>query len=126
MTQAVGLLTVGTAKSSTGFVTFKSLTSAATASQALLTAQPFVFKVQPAPEPRDILWHNVGVPLTQVRLGPSLHRNALPQGPRMHVVSFLWHTTMKPLDVLVLLVPDLADPNSLTLSPYGRCTGACG
>ena len=62
------LLTLGTQMSSTGFVTLKSLTAAAMAGQALLTTQPFVFEVSPAPEPRDIIWSNVAVPIGQIRL----------------------------------------------------------
>lgn len=66
VTKAVGLLTLGSSMSSTGFVTFKSLTCAAVSAQLQLTNQPFTFKIIPAPEPRDIIWANVGVPTTQV------------------------------------------------------------
>jgi hypothetical protein len=66
VTKAVGLLMLGSVMSSTGFVTFKTLTASTVASQAQLTAQPLVFDTCPAPEPRDVVWHNVAVPLSQI------------------------------------------------------------
>lgn len=66
VTKAVGLLTVNTSMSSTGFVTFKSMSSAAVASQSLLTMEPFMFTITPAPEPRDICFANVSTPLRLV------------------------------------------------------------
>jgi hypothetical protein len=67
VTKAVGLLAGGpTNMSSTGFVTFKSMSSAAVASQSLLTMEPFMFTITPAPEPRDIAFCNVSTPLRMV------------------------------------------------------------
>lgn len=66
VTKTVGLLTLGSSVSSTGFVTFKSLTCAATASQVQMTNMPFVFKISPAPEPRDVIWANVATPTAQI------------------------------------------------------------
>lgn len=66
VTKAVVLLTVDTNMSSTGFITFKSMSSAAVASQSLLTMEPFMFTITPAPEPRDICFANVSAPLRLV------------------------------------------------------------
>eukprot|EP00592_Proboscia_alata_P013410 CAMPEP_0194389790 /NCGR_PEP_ID=MMETSP0174-20130528/105996_1 /TAXON_ID=216777 /ORGANISM="Proboscia alata, Strain PI-D3" /LENGTH=889 /DNA_ID=CAMNT_0039182413 /DNA_START=1048 /DNA_END=3717 /DNA_ORIENTATION=+ len=46
---------------STGFVTFRDLTSVTCATGAPLTSLPGVMTVSMAPEPRDILWENVRV-----------------------------------------------------------------
>ena len=65
--KALTLLAVNTSSmSSTGFVTFKSMTSAAVASQSLLTMEPFMFTINPAPEPRDVVWQNLAAPLRLV------------------------------------------------------------
>ena len=48
-------------RSSTAFVTFKTLKTQALASQALYSSSFLRFQVQPAPEPRDIIWHNIGL-----------------------------------------------------------------
>jgi len=67
VTKALTLLAVDTSSmSSTGFVTFKSMTSAAVASQSLLTMEPFMFTINPAPEPRDVVWQNLAAPLRLV------------------------------------------------------------
>ncbi len=64
--KAISLLAINTNMSSTGFVTFKSMTSAAVASQSLLTMEPFMFTINPAPEPRDVVWQNLAAPLRLV------------------------------------------------------------
>lgn len=63
VTRAMTLLALDTSMSSTGFVTFKSMSSAAIAAQSLLTMEPFMFTIRPAPEPRDIAFSNVSTPL---------------------------------------------------------------
>jgi len=52
---------VGTTMSSNGFVTFTELSTASFASCVLLTHKPFVLEVQPAPEPRDLVWKNLHI-----------------------------------------------------------------
>lgn len=67
VTKALTLLAVDTSSmSSTGFVTFKSMSSAAIASQSLLTMEPFMFTINAAPEPRDVVWRNLTAPLRLV------------------------------------------------------------
>eukprot|EP00624_Nannochloropsis_granulata_P001174 evm.model.NODE_15382_length_19341_cov_18.892767.2 len=67
VTKALTLLAVDTSSmSSTGFVTFKSMSSAAIASQSLLTMEPFMFTINAAPEPRDVVWQNLTAPLRLV------------------------------------------------------------
>ena len=52
---------VGSTMASTGIVTFLDLTSITTAACTPLTNKPHVLTVSVAPEPRDILWHNLQV-----------------------------------------------------------------
>ncbi|CAM9184621.1 unnamed protein product, partial [Phaeothamnion confervicola] len=61
-------LTLGRRMSTTGFVTFTSLTAEAAATQVLLTHRPQVCEVQPAPEQRDIMWSNISIPKKQTEL----------------------------------------------------------
>lgn len=51
----------GARMSSTGFVTFKSLTSATTASRVPLSHDPDVLITSVAPDPREIIWENAHV-----------------------------------------------------------------
>lgn len=66
VTKVLSMLAVNPSMSSTGFVTFKSMTSAAVASQSLLTMEPFMFTINPAPEPRDVVWQNLTAPIRLV------------------------------------------------------------
>ena len=54
----------GTRMSSTGFVTFKSLTTASTASRVPLSHDPDVIITSVAPDPREIIWENAHVNLS--------------------------------------------------------------
>mmetsp|Transcript_24959 Transcript_24959/g.32234 ORF Transcript_24959/g.32234 Transcript_24959/m.32234 type:complete len:480 (+) Transcript_24959:1-1440(+) len=64
----LGKLTIGENVSSTGFVTFTTLSAKAAASQMLLTEHPMRFQAHAAPESRDIIWKNVTCPMSQVQL----------------------------------------------------------
>lgn len=54
---------------SAGFVTFTSLRCVQTAIQNIQHSEPFVMDIEPAPEPSEIFWHNVGRPLHEVQAG---------------------------------------------------------
>ena len=55
-------IALGSKSSSTGFVTFKRLEDAATASQCLLTPVPNSLDATLAPQSRDLIWGNVAIP----------------------------------------------------------------
>lgn len=67
-TRAVELLTVGAFyhTSSTAFVTFNSRVSKAISYQMLLSHKYFLMSVEPAPNPKDIIWSNVSTPISQI------------------------------------------------------------
>ncbi|CAI2170750.1 11292_t:CDS:10 [Funneliformis geosporum] len=46
---------------STGFVTFKDITSAQIAAQILIRPEPFQCNTELAPEPRDVFWYNLNI-----------------------------------------------------------------
>lgn len=54
---------VGATMSSTGFITFKDLSTLACAVKTPLFHKPDVLVVKVAPEPRDIIWENAHVNL---------------------------------------------------------------
>ena len=54
---------VGVTMSSTGFITFKDLSTLACAVKTPLFHKPDVLVVKMAPEPRDIIWENAHVNL---------------------------------------------------------------
>ena len=64
------LLTVGAyyQTASTGFVTLTTRVAHCMAHQMLLSHDHVVMRAQPAPNPRDILWRNIAVPLKQLSL----------------------------------------------------------
>jgi len=57
---------------SAGFVTFKTLLTAAKCRQLLHHHTPFVFTVSDAPKPDDIFWKNVGLTNKRIQLGKLL------------------------------------------------------
>ena len=52
-----------------GFVTFTTLRSTHIAIQNIQHSEPFVLDIEPAPDPSEIFWDNVGRPLHQVQAG---------------------------------------------------------
>ena len=54
---------------SAGFVTFTSLRCVQTSIQNIQHSEPFVMDIEPAPEPSEIFWHNVGRPLHELQGG---------------------------------------------------------
>jgi hypothetical protein len=64
------LLTLGAYErtSSTGFVTMKTRVARSSAFQMLLSHSHFTMKVTPAPNPKEIIWENVSIPLQQVKV----------------------------------------------------------
>ena len=67
-TRTLEMLTVGAYYkiSSTGFVTFKSRVATSSSLQMLLSHEYFRMRVLPAPNPKDIIWDNVSIPLPQI------------------------------------------------------------
>lgn len=67
-TRAVELLTIGAFyhTSSTAFVTFRSRMSKAISYQMLLSNKYYLMSVSMAPNPKDIIWANVSIPVSQI------------------------------------------------------------
>jgi len=72
VTSAVKLITVGGGKSTTGIVTFTSAVACADAQQVVLTHRPMTMQASPAPEPRNIIWRNIGVTTQQLYVATPL------------------------------------------------------
>jgi hypothetical protein len=67
-TRAVELLTLGAFyhTSSTAFVTFRSRMSKAISYQMLLSHKYYLMSMNMAPNPKDIIWANVSIPVSQI------------------------------------------------------------
>jgi hypothetical protein len=67
-TRAVELLTLGAFyhTSSTAFITFRSRMSKAISYQMLLSHKYYLMSVNMAPNPKDLIWANVSIPVSQI------------------------------------------------------------
>lgn len=72
--KTVELLTLGALYriSSTAFVTLKSRQSKCAAEQMLLSHEFFSLSVQPCPNPKDIIWDNIPIPIKQITMRSSI------------------------------------------------------
>ena len=71
-----------------GFVVFKNLYAAQTALQMIHHPQPYTLAVDPAPDPSDIFWRNVGMPHHAKRSGVLMAVAA------SSVLCFFWSVPM--------------------------------
>lgn len=85
---------VGVTMSSTGFITFKDLSTLACASKTPLFHKPDVLVVAMAPEPRDIIWDNVHVNLAWSK-GREWTANVL-----LGLGAILWSIPVSSIQVL--------------------------
>jgi hypothetical protein len=95
---------LGTTMSSTGFVTFKDLTTVTSAASAPLSYAPGVLQCAIAPEPRDIVWKNA-------------HRDKRVCEERESVASFLVGFGALLWSVPLALIQALATADSLAKVP---------
>lgn len=81
-TKALEYLTLGAYYriSSTAFVTFKSRFVSCCSLQMLLSHEYYTLDVQPAPNPKNIIWENVSIPLKQIQIRRSISDGTLMVG----------------------------------------------
>jgi len=81
-TRALEYLTLGAYYriSSTAFVTFKSRFISCCSLQMLLSHEYYMIDVQPAPNPKNIIWENVSIPMKQINIRRSISDGTLMVG----------------------------------------------
>jgi len=110
----LGGLRIGEAVSSTGFVTFRTLTAKAAAAQMVLTPHPKRFQVDSAPEPRDVIWKNVAVPQARIEIRRSVINIILVFGVILWSVPVAFIQAVASMENLAqwLDIPSVMDKNS--------------
>ena len=118
-------IALGSDSCSTGFVTFRRLEDAATASQVLLSPIPDSLDTTVAPQPRDLIWENVAVPKTQVETRTMLVDIALGVGAILWstIVSFIYFLgSLDTLSKLLTFLNEFKD-SALYISVQGWLPG---
>lgn len=108
-TRALELLTLGAyyRTSSTAFITFKTRFSSCCCQQMLLSHEHYMIDVTPAPNPNDIIWSNVSIPLKQINIRKSISNSTLIVGALFWSIVVTFITAVSNLESISQEIPSL-------------------